>query len=100
MSIITMELLRRTVEICISLHLVMFTFVDLEMKIPLNNTNNEFMNTSLQESRVMNYIYRNRLQSEALKFRPAGICFTEVPTYLLLCNKSLIRIGDGVCNSN
>lgn len=66
----------------------------MEIKNPLPHINNEPM-----KSDINRYIYRHHLRIEALKFRPAGICYTEVPSHLLLCNKTLIRIGDGVCNS-
>lgn len=100
---IIMELLKRTIGICISLHLVIFAFGYMEMKNVLPHINNEFVNTTLQESmtsEIKSYIYRYRLRSEALKFRPAGVCYTEVPSHLLLCNKTLIRIRDGVCICN
>lgn len=81
--------------------------VALSLVIGILPQNTEFVNTTLQDS-VMRYIYRNRVRNEsvllvqqefihgAIKFRLAGICYTEVPSHLLLCNKTLIRVGDGV----
>lgn len=97
-----MALLKRAIEICIAFHLGIFSLGIMETSNPLPHINNEFVNLSLQESfksEMKSYIYRHRLRSESLKFRPAGICYTEVPSHLLLCNKTLIRIGAGVCMS-